>query len=175
VPKLYGSARRAITAGDRPGAALVHHDLHHAAEGVHRFAERELLPLLSGSTEWGGVTVEVAAVRFGVQRAEVDLAAPALGRTPFVLAFENMNGRIEASVAQLGWADKLTEAQRGAFSFALRGLVDMAAGTTFQGCDRTDDAPEVPGLDALTRRVTWSEWVRRWGTITTPNKSAAAH
>jgi len=175
VPKLYRKARRALAAGDRPRAALVHHDLHHAADGVHRFAERELLPLLAGSREWGGVAVEVAAVRFGVQRVEVDLAAPALGRPPFVLAFENMSGRIEASVAQLGWADKLTEAQRGAFSFALRGLVDMAAGATFEGCDRRDDAPDAPGLEALTRRVSWSEWVRRWGTTTAPEKPAAAH
>ncbi|QJW93379.1 hypothetical protein [Frigoriglobus tundricola] len=174
VPKLYRKARQAIAAGDRPRAALAHHDLAHAAEGVHRFAERELLPLLAGSNEWGGVAVEVAAVRFGVQRVEVDLAAPALGRTPFVLAFENMSGQVEASVAQLGWADKLTEAQRGVFRFALRGLLDMAAGATYEGRARTPDAPDAPGLDALARRVAWGEWVRRWGAATAPEKPAAA-
>ena len=87
-------------------------ELEHVAEGVHRFAERELVPLLAGCRDWGGVAVSVETIRFGVQRAEVELAAPSLGRDAFVLALENVGGQIEASIVRIGWADKLTDAQR---------------------------------------------------------------
>jgi hypothetical protein len=163
VPKILRQSRHAIEAGDRAKVAFLHHDLEHTATGVHRFAERELIPLLVGSPEWGGVAVEVGPVRFGVQRAEVELSAPALGRDPFVLALENVGGQIEGSVSRVGWADKLTDAQRSTVVFALRGLLDMAAAARFDGRDRTFDAPEEPGFGALVRMVTWDEWKMRWG------------
>ena len=162
VPKLHRKARRALAAGDRARAARLRHDIDHAAEGVYRFAARELVPLLAGSRAWGGAAVEVAAVRFGVQRAEVEFAAPALGRDPFVLAFENVGGLIEATVARVGWADKLTDAQRAELVFALRGLLDMGAAARFDLSARTPDAPDAPGFGALARPVTWAEWVQRW-------------
>jgi hypothetical protein len=163
VPKIYRKARKALAADNRTKAALLHHDLEHAAEGVHRFVERELVPLLAGSGDWGGIPVEVRSVRFGVQRAEIEVAAPSLGRDPFVLALENVGGVIESGVARVGWADKLTDAQRGVLVFALRGVLDMAAATRFEGRDRTHGAPEEPGIGALARRVTWVEWADRWG------------
>jgi hypothetical protein len=162
VPKIYQKARRAVTAGDRVRGALLHHDLEHAAQGVRLFAERELVPLLAGCPDWGGVRVELTAVRFGARRAELELAAPALGRDPFVLAFENVGGAIEASVAAPGWADKLTDARRAVLAFALRGVLDMAAAARVDGRARTPDAPDEPGLGALARCVTWPEWVARW-------------
>ena len=159
VPKLYRKTRRALAAADRAKVVRLHHNLEHAMEGVHRFAERELLPLLAGSRAWGGAVVEVAAVRFGVQRAEVELAAPALGRGPFVLALENVNGVINASIDCIGWADKLTDAQRGVFTFALRGLLDMAAAARYDGRERTCEVAAGPGYAALARPVSWAEWV----------------
>ncbi len=161
VPKLHRKTRHALDAGDRAKASRLHHELQHAAEGVHRFVERELVPLLAGSADWGGVAVEVATVRFGCQRADVELRAPALGSDPLVVGFENVEGQIEASIAQPGWTDKLTDKQRTAFTFALRGLLDMAAATRFDGRERTADPPDV-GRDPLARRVTWAEWVARW-------------
>src|SRR5262249_34419414 len=149
VPKIHRKSRKALVAGDRAKVGLLHHDLVHAAEGVHRFAERELVPLLAGSRDWGGVAVEVAAVRFGVQRAEVEFAAPALGRDPFIVAFENVGGVIEAHVTASGWTDKLTDAQRSALAFALRGLLDMAASVKCEARDRTLDAAEEPGFGVL--------------------------
>ncbi|MBN9119217.1 MAG: hypothetical protein J0I06_08660 [Planctomycetes bacterium] len=162
VPKIHRKSRRALEAGDRTKLAYLHHELEHVAEGVHRFAERELVPLLAGCPEWGGVEVEVHGVRFGVRRAEVAFAAPALGHDAFVLALENVDEQIDASVARVGWADKLTYAQRAVFVFALRGLLDLAAAARFDGRARTFDAPEEPGFGALTRRVTWEEWVKWW-------------
>ncbi len=162
VPKLHRKTRHALDASDKAKVARLHHELEHAAEGVHRFIERELLPLLSGNKDWGGIAVEVGAIRFGCQRAEIELRAPALGRDPFVIAFENIGGTIEASIPHLGWADKLTETQRAVSAFALRGLLDMAAAARFDTRERTNDAGPEQGAGVLARRVTWTEWVARW-------------
>ena len=94
---------------------------------------------------------------------EIVFAAASLGRDPFVLAFENVGGLIAASVSATGWADKLTDAQRAALGFALRGLLDMGAAVRYDLFARTPDAPEEPSFAALARRVTWDEWVARWG------------
>ena len=163
VPKLHRKIRKAIAADNRAKVIRHHHELEHAAEGVHRFAERELVPLLAGSPDWGGIPVEVTEVRFGVQRVEVEFAAPSLGRDPFVLAFENVGGLIAASITANGWADKLTDAQRAVFCFALRGLLDMSASVRYDLFSRTPDAPDEPNFACLARQVTWEEWVQRWG------------
>lgn len=162
VPKIHRQSRRALAARDAAKVAILHHELEHVAEGVHRFAERELLPLLAGARDWGAVAVAVDGVEFGVQRVEVALAAPALGREPFVLALENVGGQIEASVARAGWVDKLTDAQRAVLVFGCRGLLDMAAAARYDGRERTPDAPDGPGLDGLARRTAWAEWVAFW-------------
>lgn len=162
VPKIHRKSRKALATGDRAKVSLLHHELEHAAEGVHRFAERELVPLLLGSKNWGGIVVEVTGVRFGVQRAEIELSAPSLGRDACVLAFENVGGQIEAQIAARGWMDKLTDTQHAVLIFALRGLFDMAASVSYDARPRTTDAPEEPGYGALARRVSWEEWVKRW-------------
>lgn len=164
VPKLHRKLRHAMVAGDRLKAARLHHDLEHVVEGVHRFIERELTPLLAGDSAWG-VEVEVGAVRFGCLRAEIDLNAPALGRESLVIAFENVGGVIESSIANAGWSDKLTDAQRATLAFALRGVLDMGAAERFDGRERTTNGPDEPGFATLARRVSWDEWVERWGAV----------
>jgi hypothetical protein len=174
VPKVYRKVRRALAADDRVRAALQHHDLEHVGEGVERFVARELLPLLAGCGDWGGVVVAVADVRFGAQRAVVELAAPALGPDPVVIAFENVGGEIEAAVAETGWADKLTDAQRGVLLYALRGLLDMGAAARYDGRDRTAAAADAPGFGALARPVAWVEWAQRWDRGTMANDARCA-
>ncbi|HEY1189271.1 MAG TPA: hypothetical protein VGE74_16585, partial [Gemmata sp.] len=163
VPKLHRRARHAVEHGDRAKATHLHHELDHAAEGVHRFVERELLPLLAGRPEWAGAAVHVGAVRFGCQRAEIELTAPALGRDPLVLAFENIGGTIEASVARTGWTDKLTEGQRESLVAALRGLLDMGAAARYEALPRDRSGTPAPGFAALAHPVSWAEWTARWG------------
>ncbi len=163
VPTLFRKARRAHAKGAHAKLNHVHHELEHAAEGLHHFVARELLPVLVGAPDWN-VPLTLGEVRFGAQRAEVELFAPGLGRDPFVLALENVGGQIEASVPHAGWADRLTEPQRAVFVFALRGLLDMAAATRYDGRDRTESAPPPDNaLAALAHRVTWTQWVARWG------------
>lgn len=158
VPKLF----RKLRAADRVKATRIHHDLEHAAEGVHRFVERELVHLLARSPDWAGLKLAVGSVRLGCQRVAVELRAPALGHHAFVLGFENVGGEIDARIDHLGWADKLTAAQRAAFVTALRGVLDMGASDRVNGDPRGDDATRGDDLGALTRRVTWAEWGARW-------------
>ncbi|VTT99399.1 Uncharacterized protein OS=Isosphaera pallida (strain ATCC 43644 / DSM 9630 / IS1B) GN=Isop_2506 PE=4 SV=1 [Gemmataceae bacterium] len=159
VPKLFRKLRTA----DRARAGRLHHDLEHAAEGVHRFVERELVHLLARCPDWGGAALGVGAVRLGCQRVTVELVAPALGRDPFVIGFENVGGEIDARVEQAGWAAALTAAQRRAFAAALRGVLDMAACDRANGEPRGDDAaPRGGDFGELTRRVSWAEWGGHW-------------
>jgi hypothetical protein len=170
IPKLFRKLRHAAPAK----ASRLHHELDHAAEAIHRFVERELIHLLARCPEWGGVEVGVGAIRFGCQRVAIDLAAPHLGRDPFTLAFENVGGRVEATVGPIGWADKLTEPQRAAFVGALRGFLDMAAAVVVDGRDRSEEAAPGVGFGDLARRVSWAEWVGRWGGGTTGSAGRVA-
>jgi hypothetical protein len=159
VPKLYRKLRHA----DHARAVRLHHDLEHTEVGVRNFAQRELIDLLAHSPDWGRVPLQVGGVRFGCQRLTLELTAPNLGRDPFALAFENVGGQIEATVEQIGWADKLTEPQRAAFAAALRGFLDMAAVERVDGRRRAEGpSPLGPGFADLARRVTWAEWVGQW-------------
>jgi hypothetical protein len=158
VPRIFRKLRHA---SDAKRTKLAH-DLEHVAEAVQRFVERELIHLLSHSSDWGGLSVEIEQVRFGTQRLSVEIAAPTLGRDVFALDFENVNGQIEACIAHIGWADKLTEPQRVVFVAALRGLLDMAAVECVDGRERSADAVGGPGFDGLIRRMTFAEWSQQW-------------
>ena len=97
------------------------------------------------------------------------LSAEKLGSDDFTLAFENVGGRIEAAIEQLGWVDKLSEHERTMLVAALRGLLDMAAVDRVDGQERIESpTPLGPGLADLARRVSWSEWVERWNLTAHP-------
>jgi len=159
VPKLYRKLRAARRAHDRDREARLHHDLEHAAEGVRRFAERELVALLAASADWGGRPVEVSAVRFGAQRVVVELTAA--GEAGAV-AFENRDGVIVGEVDAAGWLTALGERERSALAAALRGLFDMGAAARLGEHDRTADAIAVGPFGELVRPYPWAEWVTRW-------------
>jgi hypothetical protein len=97
----------------------------------------------------------------------VPLHVPALGRDPFVLAFENRDGRIDAYAEQQGWVDKLTAGQRTAFAAALRGVLDMSAAELLAGQERAAWSPKDPAdaepMAELRVPYTREEWVVRWG------------
>jgi hypothetical protein len=158
VAKLFRKLRHAAPAKAR----RLHIELEHSAEGVHRFVERELVPLLERSPEWRGVEVRVGSVEFGCRRVRVEVVAPALGREPFVLAFEAVGGQIEAAIERTGWCENLTTAQRTTFVAVLRGILDMAAVERVDGRERGYDRTPEEGLGDLVRRVSWAEWTDRW-------------
>ena len=125
--------------------------------------ERELIDLITRLPDWYSIRLEVAAIRLGTQRLKIELAASCLGDDPLVLSFENIGGKIEAAIEQVGWAGRLTEGQHGTLVATLRGLLDMAAVERIHGRERIESAePLGPGFADLPRRMTWAEWVERW-------------
>jgi hypothetical protein len=137
--------------------------LEHTAEAVHRFIDREWIAVLQRSSDWGAVRVHVQSVRFGCQRLTLELGAEELSRDAFVLSFENIAGQIEATIDQMGWADRLTSPQQAAFVASLRGVLDMAAVERIDGRERVESlVPLGTGFADLARRVGWEEWVNRW-------------
>jgi hypothetical protein len=163
VPKLRRKIRSSLRSEQRAKLVHLHHDLEHVAVGIERFAERELLPLLQSSPDWNGLPVEVWSIQLGVQRAEIALMAQHSNGGLFIIAIENRDGILDAEIAAEGWTGQLSEAQRSVLIFALRGFLDMAAATRFQGQERTFDQPEQSGFVALRRRVSWKEWITKWG------------
>jgi hypothetical protein len=133
--------------------------------------ERELVPLLEGNPDWGGFKVEVGHVRLGCQRVVVELHCPHLGREPLLLAFENRDGRVEASVPQVGCFVSLTGPRRDVFIAATRGLLDLAAAELFEGTERSPPPRPMPldptgPLAELRGAYEWPKWVDRWETPT---------
>jgi hypothetical protein len=171
VPKLFRKLRHA----GRPKAFWLHHDLDHTSEGVRRFAEREFIHLLDSSKEWGGLKLEVGAIRFGYQRLVVELTVPGLAGDPFMLALENVGGIVEGFVEQVGWADKLTEPRRSLFIAALRGFLDMAAAERIDGHARIESGASIAqGFGDVTNRMTWNEWMARWDSTVAVDCTAGA-
>ncbi|HEV3385014.1 MAG TPA: hypothetical protein VG097_09360, partial [Gemmata sp.] len=159
VPKYFRKLRRA----DEAKRSRIHHDFEHLAGAIEQFADRELIHLLHQCPEWGNIEVQVEGITFGCQRLTMTLAAPGLGRDHFSIAFENVNGHVEATREQTGWVDKLTERQQEIFIAALRGLLDMAAVETIQGRPRVEGTTYLgPAFEDLARTLSWTEWVECW-------------
>jgi len=126
LPKLYARLRKAERRGH--GKALHRHQeaLHHIKESISHFVERELLLLLEGSKNWGGVRMHVGAMQAACSRVRVELCCPGLGDDGVWLAFEERSGWLLAEVTRPGWLTRLSPSQRGAFVAALAGLYKLA-------------------------------------------------
>jgi hypothetical protein len=127
VPKLHARLRKAEYRGRAPVARKQMAALHHVAEGVRHFAERELVSLLAKSRSWGGLPLEVGQVVLASSRAKVELRCPALPGGPVWLVFDEQQGWLLAGVGEAGWLAALESTQRRALAVALAGLYKMAA------------------------------------------------
>jgi hypothetical protein len=121
VPKQFAKLRKAESAGNARKAAKAHHQIEHAAEAVHRLAERELVAYLSASQRWGGLPLRVQHVRLATNRLRIELTIPDQDGT-VVLSVEERGGRLIGSVEDAGWLGRLSDKQRGAFADALTEL-----------------------------------------------------
>ncbi|HEY3359848.1 MAG TPA: hypothetical protein VGQ83_41745 [Polyangia bacterium] len=126
VPKLYAKLRRATWRGD---ASVGKHQeaVHHTAEAVKQFVEREWVGLMKTTRRWAGGPVSVGGVELGSNRVRVELRAPAVAGASAWLVFEEQSGWILASLAPTpSWIDALDDAGRAVLTRALGGLYAMA-------------------------------------------------
>lgn len=125
VPKAYAKLRRAAWKGAR--SILKHQeDLHHVAEAVQRFFERELAGLLAGAAAWKHGPVEIGHVDIASNRMRVALSCPAVDNHHARVAFEEQSGWLVGGVPEAGFLSRLDDSQRLVFENALAGLYKMA-------------------------------------------------
>jgi hypothetical protein len=123
LPKLFAKLRRARGSSYRKSED----DVHHVAEGLHHFFERELLSVLAASKAWGmASSVAVGRLRLATNRIRAELCCPAVTGDSVLLDFEHRAGFLVAQVARGGWLSSLNDEQRAAFADALAGLYKKA-------------------------------------------------
>ena len=168
VPKLFRKLRHATP----EKASRLHHEIEHAAEAFTGSSSANCFTF-SPAAGVGRHRDAVGAVRFRVpaSRNRPRRRRWAATRLPGV---RERRRPIEAAVVQMGWADKLTETQRVTFVGALRGLFDMAAAERLDGRERSEESPGGDGFGDLVHRVSWAEWVGRWGGTAHTQRAAVA-
>jgi hypothetical protein len=129
LPKLYAKLRKAERRDDGRALFKQHEALHHVKESIRHFAEREMLLLLEGSKNWGGLKLHAGALVAATNRVRVELCCPELGDETVWLAFEERAGRLVGEVTRPGWLPLLSPPQREAFASALAGLYKLAGVT----------------------------------------------
>ena len=125
-PKLYQKLRRAERHTQQPKIRKLTASLHHVAESIAHFIERELLALLRQSKSWDGLTIELAHVGLSTNRVFVELRCPSFGDLPLIFAFDQRSGWLLAGILQAGWLPKLTPIQRATLANGLEGIYKMA-------------------------------------------------
>ncbi len=131
LPKLYARLRRAERlaerrGGDRRGVRKLHEGLHHVDVELRRFADRELVELLRQARAAGIAAPDVTAgaVELAANRVRIELRR---GPGPGLwLAFDEQSGRVVAGLAETGWLDRLSTAERRSLDAALAGLYKLA-------------------------------------------------
>jgi hypothetical protein len=126
LPKLYARLRRAERRCDGRKIHKYHEGLHHVAESIRHFVEREMLFLLETSKHWGGLKLLIGEVKPATNRVRIELRCPDLDETGLWLAFEERSGWLEVAVQKPGWLSRLNRGQLAAFQTALAGLYKLA-------------------------------------------------
>jgi hypothetical protein len=130
LPKLFARLRKAERrATKRRNWSAVHHQLeakHHIEVALQQLVERELLPLLRGSKNWGGLEVEAGDVAVGSNRVRIEVCCPTLASESLLVAFEEQAGWLVAGLARGGWLPRLSRGQAQTLGTALAGLYKMA-------------------------------------------------
>jgi hypothetical protein len=130
IPKLWGKLRRAARAAVRgrghAAARKRHEELHHVAEYLRHFFERELIFLLNESHRLGGVRLTLGAIRLSTNRIAATVCRPGAELDDLELRFEELEGCLVAGVHRPGWTAALEGEQRRALETALAGLYKKA-------------------------------------------------
>ena len=87
VPKAFAELRRAVRGHNARRAAKYEHALEHAAEALHRFADRDFAAYLRASRRWAGAAVRANRPELGPNRIRLPVAL-ADGAEPAVVVLE---------------------------------------------------------------------------------------
>jgi hypothetical protein len=123
VPKLFAKLRRA----DGKAARKQQEGLHHVAEALKRFVERDLLAILKHSPRWGdSYRLRPGELSLGTNCIRVELRSRDLTDPPLCLDIDEQGGRLVAGIETAGWLPRLAPGQRRALADALAGFYHLA-------------------------------------------------
>ncbi len=98
------------------------------------FVRREFLGLLEQDDAWKARPLKVGAIRLATNQVQVELVHERFADRPARLQFQEMSGKILASLAPPNWLGELLESERRALRPALKMLFELA------GADIPDEA-----------------------------------
>jgi hypothetical protein len=151
VPKLYRKLRRAERKRDVASDRKQQEALHHVAEAVRHFTEREFLYLLQLSRSWGGLPIRVGRVRLGCASIQVEFLGHDDQCNSARIGFEERKEFLTICVQGLGWLKNVSPTSGRAFGVAQAGWRAMAAAE--RDCAASNPAEaEIP----------WNWWVDAW-------------
>ena len=131
IPKLFGRRRRAARkAHQNPNVnkqARYSEKLHHEAESLRHFVDRELIGLLSASRTFRERSLSVGHVELATNRVTILLLDHDQPNDPVRIEFDEQSGWLIATVADLGWLTELIDEDRAVFRAALAGLYKIGA------------------------------------------------
>jgi hypothetical protein len=139
IPKVYARLRRALRGTSNSDAwKAVHRQeeiLHHVADRLHKFADREFVALLNGCQHQDMLRLRLENVAVSTNRIVLNFANDCMNHGSGVsgqasgdlsIAFAEEAGWITASVLQSGWVDSLSGGSAVAVREALLGLYKLA-------------------------------------------------
>ena len=134
IPKRFTKLRRAAWKADERGVARQREELHHVADAIRTFVDRELVSMLNAAPGFRITDVAVAEVSLGSNRVHIDLVCPSIASDPnrmatrmaagmaARIAIEQQSGWTVASIPERGWFDLLGDDQRKILEIALAGF-----------------------------------------------------
>ncbi|MBC8113401.1 MAG: hypothetical protein H7062_03425, partial [Candidatus Saccharimonas sp.] len=131
IPKLFARRRRAARKAHQNlnvnKQARYTEKLHHEAESLRHFVDRELIGLLRESRTFHERSLSVEHVELATNRVAILLLDEAQPDEPVHIEFAEQSGWLIAGVAELGWLADLTDEDRAVFRTALAGLYKLGA------------------------------------------------
>ena len=131
IPKLFARRRRAARmTHQNPNVnkqARYAEKLHHEAESLRHFVDRELIGLLSSSRTFRYRSLSVGHVELATNRVTILLLDRDQPGEPVKIEFDEQSGWLIATVADLGWLRELTDEDRAVFRTALAGLYKLGS------------------------------------------------
>jgi hypothetical protein len=130
IPRIYAkrrrNARKSRLRPSRDRQAKFNEQLHHVAEEVRQFIERDLITLLRYSRAFKSAPLSLANVKLATNRITLEIRHADFD-SPLVLRIAEQSGWLIAGVLQTGWADRLDERQRRVLHAALAGVYKLGA------------------------------------------------
>jgi len=131
IPKMFARRRRAArNAHENPqvnNQARYAEKMHHEAESVRQFVDRELVGLLRESRTFRERSVSVTHVALATNRISIFLRDDNQPDEPTCIEISEQSGWLIAGVSHQGWLAGLTDEDRVVFRTGLAGLYKLGA------------------------------------------------